>query len=190
MVWVRVADVIPPNVDQIPRSLPISKESQELLFDPPRTTTWTVPVDDTTTLTASFAYLPETGTSTSRFKFTGAPPPKRSYEDRQRMPGDYEALVTQRPIAVHALEHLAWSDTGVVMFRRAIREGIRAVMRGERPAPQMALTNGSIPTRARSTILRIPPAPTVEEDRALLRATARRVLEGEFSKPTRVNGQS
>ena len=58
LVWVRIADVIPPNVDQIPRSLPVSKETQELLFDPPRTTTWTVPVDDTNTITASFAYLP------------------------------------------------------------------------------------------------------------------------------------
>src|SRR5688572_25888836 len=103
LVWVRVADVIPPNVDQIPRSLPVSKESAELMFDPPRATVWTVPMDDTSTASASFLYLPEKDSAESRFKFTGAIPPKRSYEDRQRQPGDFEALVTQRPIAVHAL---------------------------------------------------------------------------------------
>lgn len=183
LVWVRIADVIPPNVDQIPRSLPVSKETQELLFDPPRTTTWTVPVDDTNTITASFAYFPESGSAQSRFQFTGAAVPTRTYEDRQRQPGDYEALVTQRPIAVHALEHLAWSDTGVVMFRKAIKDGIRAVSRGENPMSRLSTANGVIPTHARSTILRVPPAPTPEADRELLRATAGRVLAGEFPKP-------
>jgi nitrite reductase/ring-hydroxylating ferredoxin subunit len=187
LVWVRVADVIPPNVDQIPRSLPISLESQELLFDPPRTTTWTVPVDDTSTITASFAYFkesPETGSAPGRFQFTGVTNAPRTYEDRQRQPGDWEALLTQRPIAVHALEHLAWSDTGVVMYRKRIRDGIRAVRKGESPEPALAATNGVIPTHARSTILRVPPAPTPEADRELLRATARRVLAGEFPKPS------
>ena len=98
LVWVRIADVIPPNVDQIPRSLPVSKETQELLFDPPRTTTWTVPVDDTNTITASFAYLPETPEPSAggrvRFQFTGVTTPTRTYEDRQRQPGNWEALVT------------------------------------------------------------------------------------------------
>jgi hypothetical protein len=183
LVWVRIADVIPPNVDQIPRSLPISQESQELLFDPPRTTTWTVPVDDTTTITASFAYFAESGSGQARFKFTGVTNAPRSYEDRQRQPGDWEALLTQRPIAVHRLEHLAWSDTGVVMYRKRIRDGIRAVQQGESPEPDLATANGVIPTHARSTILRVPPAPTPEADRELLRTTTRRVLAGEFPKP-------
>ncbi len=143
-----------------------------------------MPVDDTNTITASLAYFREDGGTRGRYMFTGAEPPKRSYEERQRQPGDFEALVSQRAIAVHALEHLAWSDTGVVMFRKAIREGIRAVSRGEDPMPQFTNANGTIPTHARSTILRIPPAPTPEEDRELLRATARRVLDGEFPKPT------
>ena len=184
LVWVRIADVIPPNMDQIPRSLPVSKESQELEFDPPRTTTWTVPEDDTTTITAGLMYQPEKGSGESRYRFTGVTTKPRTYEDRQRQPGDGEALLTQRPIAVHALEHLAWSDTGVVMFRKAIRDGIRAVSRGERPMPELLGANGVIPTHARSTILRVPPAPTPEEDRELLLATARRVLAGEFPKPS------
>lgn len=185
LVWVRIADVIPPNIDQIPRSLIVSEESPELMFAPPRTTTWTVPVDDTTTITASLAYFSEAAPTSRPFQFTGQITPTRSYEDRQRQPGDWEALLTQRPIAVHALEHLAWSDTGVVMYRKALKEGIRAVSRGESPMPpQLFNSNGVIPTRAQSTILRVPPAPTVEADRELLHATAQRVLAREFPKPS------
>ena len=43
---------------------------------------------------------------------------KRSYEERQKKPDDLEAQEGQRPIAVHALENLAHSDTGIVMLRR------------------------------------------------------------------------
>ena len=49
--------------------------------------------------------------------------------------------------------------------------------------PQITNANGVIPTYARSTILRVPPAPTAEADRELLRATTQRVLDGEFPKP-------
>lgn len=55
------------------------------------------------------------------------------YEDTQRRPGDREAQVSQRPIAVHALEHLATSDMGVVKFRRLIRKAAEAVQNGEDP---------------------------------------------------------
>ena len=57
----------------------------------------------------------------------------RDYEETQRVPDDWEAQVSQRPIARHALEHLATSDRGVVMFRRLLNEAIDAIERGEDP---------------------------------------------------------
>ncbi len=57
----------------------------------------------------------------------------RSYEERQRRPDDLEAQEGQRPIAVHALENLAHSDTGIVMLRRLLREQIRRVESGLDP---------------------------------------------------------
>ena len=184
LVWVRIADFIPPNIDQIPRSLPLVEESEELMFDPPRTTSWTVPVDDTNTMGFGYQYALESGYRQSRFQFTGTYLGGRSYDERQRQPGDYEGQVSQRPIAVHALEHLAWSDTGVLTVRKLIREGVHRVRNGDEPARPAATQHGAIPTYARSTVLRIPPAATPEADRALLRATARRVMSGEFPKPT------
>ena len=55
----------------------------------------------------------------------------RPYEEAQRDPGDYEVMVNQRPIAVHALEHLGWTDTGVAMLRRIIRRGVRGEEHGK-----------------------------------------------------------
>ena len=60
-------------------------------------------------------------------------PQPRSYEDTQRNPGDREAQLSQRPIAVHALEHLATSDRGIAMFRRLLKKATQAVARGEDP---------------------------------------------------------
>jgi hypothetical protein len=49
------------------------------------------------------------------------------------MPGDAEAIVGQRPIAIHALEHLASSDHGVLRLRRMLQRAIDAVRRGGDP---------------------------------------------------------
>jgi nitrite reductase/ring-hydroxylating ferredoxin subunit len=57
----------------------------------------------------------------------------RPYEERQRKPDDQEAQQGQRRIAVHALENLAHSDLGIVMLRRALREQLKRIERGEDP---------------------------------------------------------
>ena len=56
-----------------------------------------------------------------------------SYEYTQRFPDDKEATEAQGEITIHALEHLASSDKGVIMLRRLLREGIRAVRAGRDP---------------------------------------------------------
>jgi hypothetical protein len=58
--------------------------------------------------------------------FIGQTEEERSYAERQRFPGDYEVQVSQRPIAVHALENLGTSDRGVAMLRRLVRNAIRS----------------------------------------------------------------
>ena len=182
LVWVRMADYILPNADQIPRTLPVAALTQEMPFDPPRTTTWTVPVDDTHTTSFWLQYRPETleGTPPSRWQFTGMR--VRTYEDRQRQPGDYEGQVSQRPIAVHALEHLGWSDVGVISLRKLLREGIRAVQRGEDPRQLDLARKGVIGTYGQSTIVRAPPAASPEADRELLREIGRTVFAGRHAR--------
>ena len=79
----------------------------------------------------------------------------RKYEDRQRKPDDLEAQEGQRTIAVHALENLAPSDTGIALLRRTLREQIKRVSDGLDPMNVMRdeRLNRTIPTNAWNTIL-------------------------------------
>src|SRR5205814_8416109 len=134
------------------------------------TTTWTVPVDDTNTMGYGFQYHPEQGPRRSRFQYTGTRLNGRTYEERQRQPGDYEALVSQRSIAVHSLENLGWSDTGVRLVRKLVREGVHDVQRGEEPRQAIIPPSGRVTTYGHSVVLRVPHAATPEDDKAQLRA--------------------
>jgi hypothetical protein len=48
-----------------------------------------------------------------------------NYKDCQYAPGDYEAIISQRSIAVHALEHPTRFDAGVFQFRKMLRDAVR-----------------------------------------------------------------
>ena len=59
---------------------------------------------------------------------------------------------------MHALEHLASTDRGVIMLRRIVRDGIRAVARGEDPPGTGAGEGKIIRTFTQDIVLRVPPA--------------------------------
>jgi len=102
----------------------------------------------------------------------------RPYEEQQRVPGDYEAQVSQRPIAIHAMEHLGASDRGVILFRKKLRGEIRAVKQGREPGGIARHKGGKpIATYLRNTAVAVPPAAKTDDDRKLWRATARKVAE-------------
>jgi len=102
----------------------------------------------------------------------------RPYEERQRVPGDYDAQVSiHGGIARHSLEHLASTDRGVIMLRNMIRRGIRAVQNGTDPMQPLGQGGKVIPTFSQDrVVLGIPPAPTSEEDSRLLREIGRKVV--------------
>jgi nitrite reductase/ring-hydroxylating ferredoxin subunit len=171
-VWVRLGDYMMPNVDQYAPTSTVP--DHEIDFGPPFMTAWTVPVDDTHTMSFQFRYVPDVVQQNPRAsQLRTSESVDRSYFDRQREPGDYEAQESQREIAVHEREHLGFSDGGVVLVRKLLREGIRAVQRGEDPTRVFAKSGESIPTYCRNWIQRIPPAATPEEDRALITRIAR-----------------
>ena len=170
-VWLRMNDAIPPNLHQINRNE--EDGTMEHSFWPGATTLWTVPVDDTHSWRFSLLRVPE-GEEDPPSSDGEAEQGQWPYEEQQRHPSDYQALVSQRPIAVHAMEHLADTDRGVIMYRNLVREGIRAVQRGEDPG---ILSNSYlkedkiIRTYSNDTVMRLPPASTPEEDKQLLRQT-------------------
>ena len=177
LVWVRVADFMAPNVHQFTRE--IEEAGAERLGSRPVIIRWAVPNDDAHTTNFELAQVdPAWGLSPEAIARPGfGQADDRPYEERQRFPADYDAQSSQRPIAVHALEHLAASDRGVIMLRHIVRDGIRAVGRGEDP-PELALAaRGVIATHAQDTVLRIPPRADAQADLALLRETGRTVVE-------------
>jgi nitrite reductase/ring-hydroxylating ferredoxin subunit len=174
-IWVRVADFIPPNIHQFPPNAdPMDKRSGILR---PTATRWAVPIDDTHTMQIGFHHAPagQEPRRTAGFGQDG----DRPYEERQRVPGDYDAQVSiHGGIARHGLEHLAATDRGVTMLRTMIRRGIRAVQQGADPTHGMHQNGNVIPTYSQDKIVPgIPPASSLEEDKQLLRQIGRKVVE-------------
>jgi phenylpropionate dioxygenase-like ring-hydroxylating dioxygenase large terminal subunit len=176
LVWVRVADFMAPNVHQFTRE--IEEAEAERVHHRPVIVRWAVPNDDTHTTNFELAQVdPAWGLGADAIARPGfGQADDRPYADRQRFPADYDAQSSQRPIAVHALEHLVSSDRGVIMLRRIVRDGIRAVAQGDDPRQIAVAARGVIATHAQDTVLRLPPLADPHADRALLRETGRKVV--------------
>lgn len=135
-LWVRTADVILPNAAQFPPAFETGETERFVLGA--WATRWIVPSDDTHSWVIGFRHFnpiidpfgqgrrSEVGIGTLDFAGQVEAPAT----ERQRHPGDYEAIVGLGPIAVHANEHLVGSDRGVVALRKLIRKGIHAVRDG------------------------------------------------------------
>jgi len=177
LVWVRVCDYMPPNVHQFTRE--IEEATAEKPASRPVIIRWAVPNDDTLTTNFELAQVdPAWGLTPEQVARPGfGQSEDRPYAERQRFPADFDAQSSQRPIAVHALEHLASTDRGVIMLRRIVRDGIRAVAGGGDPDGAERPEGKVIRTFTQDLVLRIPPAPTPEADRRLLREAGRRVVE-------------
>jgi phenylpropionate dioxygenase-like ring-hydroxylating dioxygenase large terminal subunit len=193
-VWVRMADSILPNIAQFGST---SEDGTRVkIFSRPQGINWGVPIDDTNMILFAFKLYRIVGG-----KHVDPADPKtfiisqagdRPYEEMQRQPSDYEAQTSQRPIAVHALEHLVGSDRGVIMFRKLIREGIRDVKNGRDPNGIFRrLSSGQvIPTYCQDTVVRIPRAPTPEADKKLIQQIGWKVAKGEIKSDLAFAGNS
>jgi phenylpropionate dioxygenase-like ring-hydroxylating dioxygenase large terminal subunit len=174
-VWVRVADFIPPNIHQFPPNAdPMALRTS---VNRPTATRWAVPIDDAHTMQIGFNRASE-GREARRGTGFGQDG-NRPYEERQRVPGDYDAQVSiHGGIARHNLEHLASTDRGVTMLRNMIRRGIRAVQDGAKPMQPLGQGGKVIPTYSQDKVVSgIPPAATPEGDSKLLREIGRKVVE-------------
>ncbi len=172
-IWVRVSDVVLPTIHQgcdLGQDLDGRPDGNR-----PTISIWIVPVDDTHT--TQFGFFRARDGEELRAGETFGQSPERPYEDRQHTPGDYDVMVSQRPIEIHALEHLASTDRGVIMLRNMVRRGIHAVQKGEDPLGAVHKNGGVVSTYSIERILPIPPAPTPEEDQRLLQETGRKVVQ-------------
>jgi len=179
-LWTRICDFMPPNAHQFPPNWEDAKTEKD--FGPATATHWAVPIDDTNTMNIDVRHLSE---HDARDPAKGAKAAfgqmaDRPYEERQRLPGDYDAQTGQRPIARHALEHLATTDRGVIMVRKLVRQGIEAVQRGEDPKGVLRKPEAMIRTYTQDTVKRVPTLADPEAERAQQREFGRKVAANVF----------
>jgi phenylpropionate dioxygenase-like ring-hydroxylating dioxygenase large terminal subunit len=173
-IWVRINEYIPPNTRQFPSGGPSVRQAHVYRA---RHTHFTVPVDDHNTMFMGFVRLGE-GQEAPQGPGFGQTA-DRSYEERQRVPGDYDAQTSiHRGLSRHGLEHLATTDGGIIMLRNIVRRGIRAVQNGQDPAHVLWEAGQVVPTYSNHTVKLLPKALTPEAEEQLLRATGRHVAEG------------
>jgi phenylpropionate dioxygenase-like ring-hydroxylating dioxygenase large terminal subunit len=163
-VWVRSNDIILPNLAQVGH---IWEDGQEIKqFARVGITRWTTPIDNVTCKVIGWRHFhpevnprgigneAECGVEKVDFYGQGG---GQSFEERQRLPGDYDAIVSQRPIARHAMEHLTYCDKGVVMLRKLLRRDIRRLVAGEEVPTSTLRSGGLIPTYCHDSVLGVPP---------------------------------
>jgi nitrite reductase/ring-hydroxylating ferredoxin subunit len=163
----RYVEVVLPNVFLLPNlhepgDRPIER-------DKPSEVTWVVPEDDTHVTAFCLVawplvdgepdphFRPRIETTTYDAEGNQIRPAalaERPYEDRQRRPDDKEAMEGQRPIAIHALEHLVSSDKGVMMLRQLLRRQLDALAAGRDPINVVRdpAQNDAIETHAWNTV--------------------------------------
>lgn len=102
-----------------------------------------------------------------------------NYKDCQYAPGDYEAMVSQRPIAIHALENPTKFDAGLYMFRKLLRDAVRGSnpQAGPEQFAQWLRDCGSQPNSYCSgNVFDLPVGRTTQEEVTLRRFLAKQVV--------------
>jgi len=174
-VWVRMTEMIFPNYLQIGSLMPTAARERHSTSG---CTRWNVPVDDTHMIMFGYRHFndvvdpdhlgDEAGCGVDKIDFLEGQTGGRPYEIAQRAPGDWEAICSQRPIAVHALENPGGSDVGVYMCRKALRDAVR----GKTPVdPGHAALTGegkTLPLYSQDTVLHLPEKAGAEDRKQIL----------------------
>lgn len=167
-IWMRVQENILPNITQS-GAVHTADGKSIRYFGRNTFFRWCVPVDDTHTKVVAWANF---GPRTDPIEWNSPENIEileqgdvfdRPADELQRGPGDYEAMVGQGPIVVHAKENRATSDKGVSLFRRRLREDVRAMGQGRRPVQPTAFGAAPVPTWSGDTVLEIPAKGDIED---------------------------
>jgi hypothetical protein len=195
-VWARMVEAVLPNLQQV---APIWEDGhREHPFSGPMMSRWNVPLDDTNTMLIELRHVSEADGVTpewwgDRDIMLPGQVAAGNYQAGQLHPGDFEAQVSQRPIAIHGLEHLGATDRGVSMLRGQLRRSIRAVKGGDDPMglcrDGLCRDGAMIPTYSNDTVVRLPPAADAAMDKQIMRETGRRLAEGYLKDPPLMTGR-
>ena len=186
LVWIRINDLIVPNISQ--HAYLFEDATERRIFHRVHMSRWYVPVDDHNSIIFGWRMFGEDidpldmgrehRTGLNNIDFLDGQVGDRSYEDGQRFPGDWEAISSQRKIAVHANENPMASDVGVYMNRKLIREALRGKNPHATPEAMHERSQaGKTPyCYTQNDVLEIKRRPDDEEDRQMMGQLARDIV--------------
>lgn len=162
-VFIRASDIVLPNFGQFPNGANMA--NRESLGLRPYLSRWAVAVDDHHSFYIGLAHLnsynnPQGAMRPEDFGVDQIPfigqTGDRPRAERQREPGDYDAVVTQGQVANRKAEHLGTTDRGVVQFRRMLAQAIGEVQEGRQPEVPRLYRQGPVRTYASEIVVKAP----------------------------------
>jgi phenylpropionate dioxygenase-like ring-hydroxylating dioxygenase large terminal subunit len=163
-VFVRASDMILPNISQFTRGSRKWHDEENFTISS-ATTRWAVPIDNHNSFYMGFTHVNgltehlhpvrEQDIGVGKSNLIGQTG-DRPYEERQREPGDWDALTSQGLIANRANEHLGTTDRGVVLSRRQLTRAINAVKNNEVPVVPRLYREAPVRTYCHEIIFRLP----------------------------------
>ena len=182
-IWIRLLQLFIPNYQEIGSG---HEDGSAVKYGArPAWNRWVVPIDDRNCASLGWRYfrpgLVDGKGDRSRIGYNlldvggFQTADDRTYEEQQREPGDWIAQVSQRPIAIHALEHMGTTDSGVAMWRRLLRQAVRGETPSAQPPGLGPDGSAALSSLAGDTVLAIPGQQG--DETALLREVGERVRE-------------
>jgi len=182
-VWVRVNELILPNFTQAGAAF-AADGTKIRYFGRSSFTRWVVPVDDHHCIALAWANFGERGdpiefnSQEGCERIEAGEVINRTLEEKQKSPGDAEAVEGMGSISTHKGEHLMPTDQGIMIYRRRIRKLIKSLEEGEEP-PQPQKTKGEVvKTNGQDTVLRAPKRNI--NDRKFIKSIGSAVIKMQF----------
>lgn len=187
LVWIRINDLIVPNVSQHASLFEDGEERR--LFHRVGMSRWYVPVDDTNCIIYGWRMFGDVidpkgkgnknKVGWDKMDFLDGQVGDRTYDEGQRLAGDWEVITSQRPIAVHALENPLESDVGVYLFRKLVREAGSGKNAAASPENMNERANSGLQNYCytQNTVLRLPKRNDENEERKLLIKLGRSIVD-------------
>ncbi len=160
-VWIRVNELILPNFTQAGAAF-AADGTKSRYFGRSSFTRWVVPVDDNHCVALAWANFGKRGDPLEYNNQEGferieaGEIANRTFEEKQKSPGDAEAVEGMGPISSHKGEHLMPTDQGVMIYRRRIRKLIKSLEEGKEPPQPQKIKGEVVRTNGQDTVLRVP----------------------------------
>lgn len=187
LVWWRLNELIVPNMTM--HAYLFESGAERRLFHRVHMVRWYVPVDDTNSIIFGWRMFGKTidpkqmgreeRVGWDDMDFLEGQVGNRPYEEQQRLPGDWEAITSQRPIAVHSLENPMIADRGVYLFRKLLRSAITAKNAAASPESMHDRASDGLPTHTytQNSVLKLRRRVDAREEERVIREISREIVK-------------